>query len=340
MFRILLFLSLLHYSVITRASDSVIDKEFTNFYNSEKLVSNKCGLNIKHFLSYLKDQGIDLTGGYIVSIHEDYGMLNHFMGRWGRKETYENGVTYNRSNWYFHVFAVINNMAYDFSHENNYALPLKDYLTQSYLPKFTTNSIFLMGKLDREKTLKSFLNVKMKVYPLKDYEEKMGPSIYEGHFHELFTSIGINIPAKELDRNIENIPQYSKNSYGSFKLGDSLKFINHKYVDTFNNVSVFDQVSLQLLDTSYAIEADPTKLCQGLGFAGSAPFYTKISEVVIKDKKHTELFCSLYPQRETNEIGLEDTKCSFRYVENDQHFNKKVLKQVGCTSFDKFILNK
>ena len=82
----------------------------------------------------------------MVSIHEDMGLLNHFEGRWGRRDTYENGISYNRSNWYFHVFAVIDGKAYDFSHESDQAIDFDQYLISSYLPKYKTDNIFLLGE--------------------------------------------------------------------------------------------------------------------------------------------------------------------------------------------------
>lgn len=321
------------------SANTRIDQEFTDFYHSERLMFNKCGMNIKYFLSHLKSKNIDLTGGYVVSIHEDLGLLNHFEARWGRSDTYENGVSYNRSNWYFHVFAVIGGMAYDFSHESNQAMPLAEYLKRSYIPKYRTNNIFIAGKLDQKKVLEKFLEVKMKIYPLDIYEKKMGPSVYEGNFYELFTSIGYTVPVKKLKRNIENIPSYSKRAYGSIKLGESSKFIQANIVDEKNKVKILDNILLELLGINYGVVASASVLCRGLGYSGSATSYTKETEIINKQAKLTELNCSYYPRRESQELGVEDTKCSFRYIKNDQYINKKILKRVGCTSFEDFLIN-
>lgn len=229
------------------SANTRIDQEFTRFYQSERLASNKCGVNIKYFLSHLKSKNIDLTGGYVVSIHEDMGPLNHFEGRWGRPDTDENGVSYNRSNWYFHVFAVIDGMAYDFGHESNQAMPLAEYLKRSYIPKYRTNTIFIAGKLDQKKVLEKFLEVKMKIYPLDTYENKMGPSVYEGKFYELFTSVGYSVPERKLARNSEKIPSYSPRTYGSIKLGESGNFLKTSFVDEKNKVTILNDLSLELL---------------------------------------------------------------------------------------------
>ncbi len=322
------------------SANTRIDQEFTRFYQSDRLAFNKCGMNIKYFLSHLKNKNIDLTGGYVVSIHEGMGLLNHFEGRWGRPDTYENGVSYSRSNWYFHVFAVIDGMAYDFSHESNQAMPLAEYLKRSYIPKYRTNTIFIAGKLDQKKVLEKFLEVKMKIYPLDTYENKMGPSVYEGKFYELFSSVGYSVPEKKLERNSENIPRYLPRTYGSMKLGESGDFIRASLVDEKNKVSILNDLSLELLGDSYGIDATASVLCRALGYPGSATVYTKQKEVTDKEGRLTELNCSYYPRRESQELGIEDTKCSFRYIKNDQHYNRKVLKQVGCTSFQDFLSNK
>ena len=106
-------------------------------------------------------------------VHEDMGLLNHFKGRWGRRDSYENGITYNRSNWYFHVFAVIDGkVPMTLVTKCDQAIDLFEYLTTSYLPKYKTSNIFMLGKVDKEDILKRFLNIRMKIYPLDDYEKR------------------------------------------------------------------------------------------------------------------------------------------------------------------------
>jgi len=320
------------------SSNEEIKKSFTEFYHHEKIVFNKCGLNTKHFLTYLKNQNIELKNGYVVSLHEDMGLLNHFRPRWGRQDTYENGVRYNRSNWYFHVFAVIDGYVFDFSHESTKAIPLRDYLIESYLPKYKTNNIFLLGKVDRLKMLKKFLTIKMKVYPLKKYEKNLGPSFYEGRFIELFNYVDIDAPSIELGRNIENIPPYKKNAYGSFKRGEAYNYSESQFVYTNNSVNIYDSISFNLGGESFPVKTSGATLCQSLGHMGSATSYFKEIELTRRGQRLIELSCSLFPEHSSVSIGKDDVKCSFRYGENDQHYNRKVLKQVGCTSFEDFII--
>jgi hypothetical protein len=163
-----------------------IETAYKDFYNSDVIDSNHCGRNIQEFLKYLDENQVGYKSGYVVSIHEPYAFLNHFDARWGSKEFYENGELYFRSNWYFHVFAVIDGRAYDFSQAGMKSLLLKDYLNLSYLPKSKTGNIFFQGRMTKESTLKKFINLEMNIYDPQSYRTTLGPARHQGVFIELF----------------------------------------------------------------------------------------------------------------------------------------------------------
>jgi hypothetical protein len=163
-----------------------IDTAYEEFYNSDVISSNHCGRNIQSFLKYLDEEKVEYKSAYVVSIHEPFAALNHFDARWGSKESYENGEFYFRSNWYFHVFAVIDGRAYDFSQAGMKSLLLKDYLNLSYLPKSKTENIFFQGKMTKEKTLSKFINLEMNIYESETYKTNLGPAKHQGVFIELF----------------------------------------------------------------------------------------------------------------------------------------------------------
>ena len=163
-----------------------ITTAFEEFYNSSVISSNHCGKNTQAFLNYLDEEEVEYKTGYVVSIHEPFASLNHFDARWGSKEFYQNGEMYFRSNWYFHVFAVIDGVAYDFSQAGMKAQVLKDYLSDSYLPKSKTENIFFQGVMTKEKTLKGFVNLEMNIYETESYKTNLGPAKHQGVFIELF----------------------------------------------------------------------------------------------------------------------------------------------------------
>lgn len=163
-----------------------ITTAYQEFYNSSVISSNHCGKNIQAFLNYLDEEDVQYNKAYVVSIHEPFAALNHFDARWGSKEFYQNGDMYFRSNWYFHVFAVIDGKAYDFSQAGMKAQELKNYLNLSYLPKSKTENIFFQGVMTKEKTLKGFVNLEMNIYEPESYKTNLGPAKYQGVFIELF----------------------------------------------------------------------------------------------------------------------------------------------------------
>lgn len=166
---------------------ATVTQAFKQFYNDPSIDPIKCGVNIQHFLRYLNQKHIPYSEGYVVSVHEPFAYLNHFDARWGRSESYpSNGQAYKRDNWYFHVFVVIDGIAYDFSQAGSKTLSVQDYLNLAYLPKYPTKNVFLQGVLTEQSELKKYSKMQMKLYDLDDYRESFGPARYEGKFIELF----------------------------------------------------------------------------------------------------------------------------------------------------------
>lgn len=328
---LLLFLSFI-FNV--SASESIVHREFTQFYDNEKIDYNKCGLNTKYFLTYLKENGVSLKNGYVISLHEDLGLLNHFMPRWGRAETYENGKPYHRSNWYFHVFAVMGDFAFDFSHESQTPVPLKQYLVESYLPAYQTENIFLLGKVNQIELLKKYLNLNMRIYALDAYEKDMGPVIYSGSFIELFNLIDVEIPFNSPKNNKELIPNFSVNQYGSLLMGSQKQFINHSSTQLNKTTTIYQNITLRLNDLNYVISGDDKTLCQALGHLGSLPQYRKEKELSQKSDRFVEFSCTLYNEGDVTSDPSLSSKCSFRYSTNNQYYNKKVIQQIGCTNLE------
>ncbi len=159
---------------------------FSSFYNSNLLSSNKCGVNIQHFVKYLYSNKISFKSAYVVSIHQDFAQLNHFDSRWGSKEFYQNNELYYRSNWYFHVFLVVDGYAYDFSQSGPKILPLRQYLRLAYLPKYKTQNVFFQGVMTSRTELIKYQNLKFSLYQASPYGKNMSGAFYEGEFIEMF----------------------------------------------------------------------------------------------------------------------------------------------------------
>lgn len=230
---------------------------FREFYDYEKIDFNHCGVNTQLFIKYLKEQKVNYRDGYVVSVHEPIGRLNHFDSRWGRLSRYENGEEYFRSNWYFHVFAVIDGIAYDFSQAGGKTQPLNEYLTTSYIPKYKTENIFFLGQFDRNKALKNYLNTEMRIYKLDDYEQAFGPAIYNGSFVELFGAQTPAVSTKALD----NLP--------IDRTFSSIKF-DSKSVTITNPQFVVNGQKVGLL-------AYEKKICRAYGFMGAMPNKTVLA---------------------------------------------------------------
>jgi hypothetical protein len=180
----LIVLSLLLISITANAL--TVTQAFTNFYNNEVIDSNKCGVNTQLFIRYLNQNKVEFNSGYVVSIHEPYASLNHFDSRWGSNEEYQNGVPFRRSNWYFHVFAVIDGKAYDFSQSGPKVMPIRQYLRVAYLPAYKTKNIFIQGSLTSRTQLRKYQNFEMNLYSLNEYSINYRGKFYSGEFIELF----------------------------------------------------------------------------------------------------------------------------------------------------------
>ena len=326
-------LALLLLSPLTVFSSEITEKEFNLFYDNEILVSNKCGLNTKHFLTHLKNKGVDLkqTKGFVVSIHEDMGLLNHFEGRWGRRDTYENGISYNRSNWYFHVFAVIDGKAYDFSHESGQAIDFDQYLISSYLPKYKTDNIFLLGRVTKDDLLKKFLNIKLNIYPLDDYEKDLGPAIYRGSFSDLFEYYGVSTPKYSPESNTENIPTYKKEAFGNFKLGETTQFYEIENAVSVQYGQLYKNIELNLNGDFYPMVGKDHQLCQTLGFTGSLPRLLKTEKLEKVGDRYLDLGCTRY---NVSEDIMNNVKCSFRYKEHSTYGHAEIIKNFGCANLE------
>lgn len=230
---------------------------FKEFYHNEKISFNHCGVNTQLFIQYLKERNVEFKEGYVVSIHDDYATLNHFDARWGSLSRYENGEEYYRSNWYFHVFAIIDGVAYDFSQAGMKTQPVQEYLQSSYIPKSRTENIFFLGHFDKEKALKKYQYMQMKIYDLHSYADNMGPIKYDGLFIELF---GAKTPlVSEFD--ISSIP--SDRTFSDIELAEE-------------TVTIYDP-KLTIEGEEIGLLAYETKICQAFGFVGSMPEYTELS---------------------------------------------------------------
>jgi hypothetical protein len=307
-----------------------VEQEFNKFYSSPKLSSNKCGLNIQHFLAHLSEQGVQSKNGYVVSVHENYGHLNHFNARWGREESYSDGTKYNRSNWYFHVFLVIEGMAYDFSRLGKNAIPLKQYLASSYLPKLETENVIKQGRLTDEILLKKYFNMEMNIYRLDDYAKSLGPVYYTGSFSELFNLSNVSTPANPLESNTQRIPEFKNRVYGNLLVGESRDHIKFEEKITQNNYSTYKHPYAYLNGENYPIMSESLEVCQSLGHMGSFPWKTLEKELEKKQAPLVDLGTSIMPLLPNIVDPKEDVRVSFRYLLNDQHWNYKIIEKVSC----------
>jgi hypothetical protein len=317
---------ILLFSIFAHA-DERVDRAFTSFFNNPVINSRLCGVNTQEFLKYLHRKGIDYSDGYVVSIHEGTAYLNHFNARWGSKESYQNGETYYRSNWYFHVFVVIDGKAYDFSQRDNEAFSLKDYLENSYLPNSETENIFFQGKLNRTKLLKKFNHMEMKIYPIEKYRTNLGPANYEGKYIELFNEVNISAVRNTVNQDREIIPPFEKRKYGQFYLGQGQRFVKAQAVQG----NTFYKPYVLIKNIKYPIEDRGLAVCQALGYMGIDPSKTRTREITRKGAHLLGLSSTIYPSGPKIKLP-DDIKVSFKYIENDQHWNYDVFDQVTCAS--------
>ena len=221
-----------------------VDQAFKEFYNNPKIDSNHCGLNTQYFLQYLNEKNIKFKQGFVVSLHVDQYNLYHFDPRWGRTETYQNGIEYQRVNYGFHVFAVIEGKAYDFSQAGMKTQPLNDYLELAYMPKHATESTFFNGVMTRESMLKEAKSIELKMYKADDYRQDLGPIAYQGMFYEMFGG------SQRLSKPIFDIKW------------DSMSERSPGVVEYINPVMTVDEGTFKL-------RAYSEKICRGLGHIGS-----------------------------------------------------------------------
>lgn len=314
---------------LAQANSTAFQREFKDFYNSTAIDSNKCGLNIQRFLKHLSRKGYELNDGYVVSLHEDTGYLNHFNARWGSKESYTNGTNYKRQNWYFHVFAVLEGRAYDFSQASQDSYSLREYLERSYLPRYETQNIFLLGKVDRKIMLQKYLNFKFRLYRLRDYKNNLGPILYEGDFFELFQFVGVDPVPRNLNNNVRNIPPFKKDAYGAFLTGESTDYVKAKNLVKNNGLYYYTYPYVFLNGERYPIKFEPKSICQALGHFGTFPALSKEVELTRKMAPLVDISGSLYPK--TPQVNVsEDIKVGFRYVLNNQHWNYKIASKLVC----------
>lgn len=234
-----------------------VDEAYSKFYENELIDSNHCGANIHHFLNYLEQENVFYSSGYVVSLHDDFGSLNHFDARWGDSESYEDGEAYIRDNWYFHVFVIIDGLAYDFSQRYTTDQLALDYLSTAYIPKKKTENIFFQGRLTPKEVRNSFLKVKMNIYSLDAYKLNYSGNIYQGVLEELF-------------KYYEGSEVYLSNGFGDqFKTSFESQSFNPIY-----NSWDYLYPQIEKGGEKYFIIADTFKACRILGYPGGVPEQT------------------------------------------------------------------
>lgn len=234
------------------ASAETVQEAFREFYTAPEISGNHCGQNVRHFLNYLNKREVKYRSGFVVSIYDDYGFLHHFDARWGDEEKYLNCETYLHQNWFFHVFAVIDGMAYDFSQSGPKVQPLHEYLKTAYLPASATEKLPFHGVLKPETSFEEQFNRKMQIFKIEDYRKSYGAAAYEGTFIELFAF-----------------------SQGKRMRSDaSMTRENYKAVDDGRTTSRSGGVTisnprLQVPAGELPLQADPIDICRAFGFFGS-----------------------------------------------------------------------
>lgn len=304
---------ILLFVLIFKSAYAITVKEaFKEFYHDDKISARHCGKNIYHFLNYLKENNVSYQFGYVVSIHEDDLSVPHFDGRWGNKERYQNGESYVLSRWFFHVFAVIDGIAYDFSQKDLKTLPLDQYLKISYIPKSETEMISISGSLNPEKAYVKYLNTKLKIYSLSDYQKRMGPSFYEGSFIELF-------------RIAEKDPIISKSI-----VNDKVDFKDAQELQ--NGVwSIIEPYGIYQ-GQKYPLRAEPVSICRGFGFMGTLSSHL---EFKVTDQVDMLKVYSFIPKRDYKRVEEEHFPISFKFLKTDGSLENQALShyttKLTCT---------
>lgn len=297
-----------------------LEEAFEDFYDNSAIDSRHCGRNIQLFLKYLKQKKVKFKKGFVVSLHDDNLLLNHFDARWGSPEKYENGEIYYRSNWYFHVFLVIDGIAFDFSQRGPKAMPLQGYLNEAYLPKSLTKNIYFLGKFDKSKAFKKYLNLEMRLYNLKDYIEKLSPASYEGTLIELFYFSNKKVlksTKKKFEKFDLTYEKFEKNRDGSFS---------------------FFKPRVSYLGERFPLRAEPKKACRVLGFFGS--FSSQMEYVNSDNVKMLKVYSNLKTENPL-ELSSEDIQISFsKELTNGAVSNQPLLHyltKVTCTDLYSFL---
>ena len=309
--------------------DEEYEQAFKTFYYDDSIDSRGCSQNIRNYLNFLNKSGISLEAknAFVVSIHDDFADLHHFNARWGDKDSYQNGEFFYRSNWYYHVFLVVNNRAYDFSQKDISSFPLSQYLEKSYLPKFRAKTF--LGMVDRHTQLKKFLNLRMSIYPIESYRDGKNSAYYTGPFIELFQMVGLNISADPRERNIERLPDYKKGSFGQFKRGEARNFIRASLDNSSEGLFLYNNPTAEINGQTFPIRFKyKDDLCQALGHLGVFPRDFEKRELEVKMEPLVEIISSLHPDE--NQTLSEGIYTGFRYLANDQFWNYEVVEKLGC----------
>jgi hypothetical protein len=113
-----------------------IDQIFSEFYYSPEISSRHCGRNISNFIKELAKLGYehkDIRILYITAPYHpwSFGRVVAVNSRWG------NLIDGNaHQNWEFHVIALIDKKAYDFSfNDSPKILNFNEYLESMFIPK-------------------------------------------------------------------------------------------------------------------------------------------------------------------------------------------------------------
>lgn len=305
-------------STLTFANE--VDRAYEDFFNDARISSLHCGRNIHHFLNYLEDNSVQYDKGFVVSVHEDFGALNLFDARWGSRESYDDGEAYSRSNYYFHVFAVIDGKAYDFSKNFSPGQDALDYLEQAYLPKKRTQNVFFQGHLTPEGMKERFFNLNMKVYSLEGYKRDYGDALYEGSFIELFKFFeGERTATRE-------------GAVGDYRVQYASKQFNSRYQ---SQTYQYPAVVHNGLERN--LIANGVKTCRALGYLGAVPSLT-VHEVS-DDQKFYDLYASL--KVDSTRLDSDNIRISFKERSSLGGVRNQPLvhyaKQVSCTSLQNVI---
>lgn len=296
---------------------STVDIAYKEFFNNEIISTRHCGQNIYHFLNFLEKKKIKYKTGYVVSVHEDFGSLNLYNARWGSEESYADGENYFRSNYYFHVFAIIDGKAYDFSKNYTEKQDAYDYIKEAYLPKKETQNIFFQGVKTPEKVRDEFHFLKMSIYTLDGYKKNYGENIYQGAFIELF-------------KYYENEP--SSNREGA--VGDySISYTDRVYNKKFDAMT-YTYPMANHKGKNLNLIAEGTKACRALGYLGAVPMLTKHE---VSDKKaFYDLYTSLSPKESS--LTSNSLRVSFKEKESVGSVSNQPLlhyaKSVTCTRLE------